>query len=97
MVSFGQTITKHRQLMGLTQKALAAKVSLSPQYMNDIEKDNRSPTSPALLDDLAKALHIAPEILYFKAGRLMPDCYRVEATAERIAAAYEAFRRVLRG
>ena len=48
-VTFGQAISKARKALGLSQKELAARVmkeektgAISPQYLNDIERDWRS-------------------------------------------------------
>ena len=59
-VTFGQAISKARKGLGLSQKELAARVmkeegggSISPQYLNDIEHDRRSPTSDHLIKQFA--------------------------------------------
>ncbi len=50
-MTFGLAIAKARKAKGLSQKELAALVvkdeeggAISPQYLNDIEHDRRSPT-----------------------------------------------------
>ena len=75
-MTFGEKIAATRKAVGLSQKDLAAKVrkadgkSISAQYLNDIEHDRRSPSSPEIIDQLAKALDLEPEVLYFWGGTL---------------------------
>jgi hypothetical protein len=50
-----------------------------------------------LLDQLAPILELSPDVLYFWARRMPPDLEPDEhSDPQRIAAAYQAFRRVLR-
>lgn len=79
-VTFGQAISKARKGLGLSQKELAARVmkeegggSISPQYLNDIEHDRRSPSSGHLIRQFSGILNIPEDYLYALAGRLPDD------------------------
>ncbi len=66
--------------MALSQKELAAKImkeedgtAISPQYLNDIEHDRRSPTSDHLIRQLAAVLEIDEGVLFLLAGKIPDD------------------------
>jgi transcriptional regulator with XRE-family HTH domain len=99
---FGDTIAHNRKQLGLTQKHLAEVVRkqdgepITPQYLNDIEHNRRTPSSPEIVEQLARALKLQPEILYFKAGALPADLTSRNAISEdQIVAAFQAFREKL--
>jgi transcriptional regulator with XRE-family HTH domain len=103
--SFGQVIATARKGVRISQKELAARIlkedgtPISPQYLNDLERDRRNPPSEAMLMQLAAELRLAPEYLSFVAGQLPGDLRRLGAAGEspeRVAAAFQAFRRALR-
>ena len=103
--SFGQVIATARKGARISQKELAARIlkedgtPISPQYLNDLERDRRNPPSEAMLLQLAAELRLAPEYLSFVAGQLPGDLRRLGAAGEspeRVAAAFQAFRRALR-
>jgi transcriptional regulator with XRE-family HTH domain len=90
----------------ISQKELAARIlkedgtPISPQYLNDLERDRRNPPSEAMLLQLAAELRLAPEYLSFVAGQLPGDLRRLGGAGEspeRVAAAFQAFRRALKG
>lgn len=101
-MTLGQTIAQARRKAGLSQKELAALVkkedgrSISPQYVNDIERDRRAPGSEHLLEEFAGALGLAPELLYYAAGRLPSAMTRGEVSEDRARRAFAAFRMTLR-
>jgi len=101
-MTFGQKIAETRKKANLSQKELASMVRkedglpISPQYLNDIERDRRNPPSPALIDQFAKALEIQAEVLYFLAGELPADVKDVRAGDDQVVAAYKAFRKELK-
>lgn len=76
--TFGEFVSLARKAKGMTQKQLTEKVkredgdSISPQYMNDIEHDRRSPSSEIILQ-LASVLDLNPDYLHFLAGRWPGD------------------------
>ena len=85
--------------MGKSQKELAALVlkedgtPISPQYLNDLERDRRAAPGDHLIGQFAGVLHINLDILYNTAGELPPDLRGLEEeAAER---AFAAFRRTL--
>ncbi len=100
-MTFGELIIDARRKAGLSQKELAARVlkegggAISASYLNDIEHDRRSPSSEAMITQLAKALGIAPELLFFAAGRL-PSEMTKGADQRRVVKAFDAFRRALK-
>lgn len=102
-MTFGHIIAEARKKAKLSQKDLAAKLRkedgspISPQYLNDIERDRRNPPSPYLLDQLAQILGLPIEYLYFKAGQWPEDLRKSESKPKEIQRAFQAFRRTLKG
>lgn len=103
-LTFGQAIGKARKGLGLSQKELASQVkkeedgtSISPQYLNDIEHDRRSPTSDHLIRQFATLLSVDEGFLFVLAGKI-PDEMRRNATDQQtIVEAFANFRRTLKG
>jgi transcriptional regulator with XRE-family HTH domain len=101
-VTFGQAIAKARKGLGLSQKELAARVikeegggSISPQYLNDIEHDRRSPSSGHLIRQLSGILYIPEDYLFALAGRL-PDDLRLSASdPDKVVKAFANLRKAL--
>ena len=102
-MTFGQFIAEARKKARMSQKELAARITkedgqpISPQYLNDIEHDRRNPPSESIIKQLARVLKVELDILYYYAGRLPSDLREREADPEKVAAAYRAFRRELKG
>ena len=102
MKTFGQVITEARKKAGLTQKEVAGRLkrddgrSIDPPYLNSVEHDRRNPPPNYLIEQLAKILKISPDVLYFYANRLPADIKR-EAEHRQVEAAYQAFRKALKG
>jgi transcriptional regulator with XRE-family HTH domain len=100
-MSLGETISDNRKKLGYTQKYLAQRIQkevgtpITAQYLNDIEHDRRSPSSPVIIEQFAKELQLEPEVLYFQAGALPPDLQNRTAPNERVVAAFQAFRKQL--
>ncbi len=100
--SFGHAIGSARRELGMSQKDLAAKIRkedgqpITPQYLNDIEHDRRSPASDRMVKQFATVLHIDSDILYWLARRMPEDIARLKATPERIQTAFSAFRKELK-
>ena len=102
-VTLGQAISKARKALGLSQKELAARVkkeesggSISPQYLNDIEHDRRSPSSGHLIRQFSGILNIPEDYLFALAGRL-PDDLRTDASdPDKVVKAFASFRRTLK-
>ena len=101
--SFGRALADARKRKGISQKELAATilkedgVPITPQYLNDIEHDRRSPSSDHLVKQFAAVLEIKEDVLYWLADRLPPDARERAATPEQVESAFVAFRRALHG
>ena len=103
--TFGGAIAAKRKDLSLSQKELAARIlkedgtSITPQYLNDIEHDRRSPTSDHLVTEFARVLQLAPEYLFILAGKVPLEDVRRASTADatRVSRAILAFRRELDG
>jgi transcriptional regulator with XRE-family HTH domain len=102
-MTFGRAISKARKALGMSQKELAARVmkeegggAISPQYLNDIEHDRRSPSSGHLIRQFSGILDIPEDYLFALAGRL-PDDLRSEAyDQEKVVEAFANFRKALK-
>ena len=102
-MTFGKLITVARKRMGLSQKQLASRITkddgepISPQYLNDIERDRRNPPSPLLIEKFAKELEISEDRLSAAAGTLPLDLQRqvAEAHPDKVVKAFKAFRKTL--
>src|SRR5215831_21385600 len=103
--SFGQVLSAARRAAGLSQRELAARIlkedgePISPQYLNDLERDRRNPPAPHFLKQFAEVLDLPEEYLDFVAGQLPEDLRNLEHgyAPDQVQAAFQAFRRSLRG
>lgn len=101
-MTFGQKIAEARKRANLSQKELASQIKkddgepISPQYLNDLERDRRNPPSAYLMDQFARILSIPVEVLYFMAGEIPADLKNTPADEEKMVAAYKAFRKALK-
>jgi len=95
-------IAEARKRAGLSQKDLAARIkkedglSISPQYLNDLERDRRNPPAPQLLRQLAEELGLAVDYLDYLAGQLPEDLREGSYPQEKVQEAFHAFRRTLK-
>lgn len=102
MATFGQTIADKRKELGLSQRELAARVikedsvPISPQYLNDLEKDRRNPPSDYLIKQFAKALEMPTDILFLCAGTIPPDIRCAAVPEEQAIKAFKAFRKEIK-
>jgi transcriptional regulator with XRE-family HTH domain len=102
-MTFGRTISEARKRVNLSQRELAARVTkadgqpISPQYLNDFERDRRIPSSDRLIEQLAAELDISEYILYHRAGALPRDLGNADADDDTVVEAWTVFRRTLRG
>lgn len=100
-MSFGRVLSDARKRANLTQRDLAALVlkedgqPISAPYLHDIEHDRRNPPSPYLIEQLARALEIDPDLLYYWAGVLPSDLRRTDIADKKILSAFQAFRKVI--
>lgn len=99
--SFGRAIASRRKELKMSQKDLAAKIRkedgtpITPQYLNDIEHDRRSPTSDHMVKEFARVLGLNADVLYWLAGRVPQDVKRRHISPEKIDQAFTAFRKAL--
>jgi transcriptional regulator with XRE-family HTH domain len=100
--TLGQAIIAARKAKGISQKDLAAAVNkddgtgpISPQYLNDIEHDRRSPTSDRLIREFAKALDADEDYLFVLAGKIPDEVRRAATNPASTAKAFRAFRKNL--
>jgi transcriptional regulator with XRE-family HTH domain len=97
--TFGRAIADARKKIGLTQKELAAKVlkeegiAISPQYLNDIERDRRSPSSDWMIQQFAQALDLDTDYLHYLNGRFPEPERQEKLTPEQFKARMLAFRK----
>src|ERR1700736_6481540 len=101
--TFGSYISQQRRARGLSQKQLAEKIrreeggSISPQYLNDIEHDRRSPSSDHMIKEFARVLGLSENYLFYLAGRVPAEARRSDVTPKQVdkwvASASAAFRR----
>lgn len=104
MSSFGSAVASARKTKGWSQKELAAKIikeedatPITPQYLNDIEHNRRSPTSNHLVNQFARVLDIDAEVLFAIIG-ILPEKDRKlvsKSTPGAIGEAFVAFRKKL--
>ncbi|MDD3182044.1 MAG: helix-turn-helix transcriptional regulator [Alphaproteobacteria bacterium] len=99
-LKFGGYIAEARKKKRLSQKELAALIlreedqkPISPQYLNDIEHDRRSPTSDALIEQFAKVLDIDPDHLHYLAGKLPADIRQKGLSETEVRQVFTAFRK----
>jgi len=88
--TLGTLIGAHRIERGWSQRELAKRLGISPQYMSDIENDRRVPRN-SVIQDVADLFEIGADPLYYAVGKLPPDIdgdYR----SSKIQAAFDAMR-----
>lgn len=91
ITTFGRYISNARKTLGMSQKELAAKLGISPQYLNDIEQDRRQPSSDEMIQQLAKILNVEALYLHYLAGKL-PQDRRRDLTEDKVVSAMRVFR-----
>lgn len=102
-MTFGQVIGDTRKQAGLSQRDLAARIRkedgspISPQYLNDLERDRRNAPSPHFVRQFAQELGLSYDYLSFVAGELPEDLRDGSHQPEQVEQAFRAFRRTLQG
>jgi transcriptional regulator with XRE-family HTH domain len=99
-MTFGQAVAEARKAKQLSQKQLAAMIlkedgkPISPQYLNDIERDRRNPPGEFLMNQIAKILKVPEEYFYFLANEIPPK-YRQASPGNplQVREAFRAFAR----
>ena len=99
-ITFGKYIADIRKTRGWTQKELAAKIkreddgeSISPQYLNDIERDRRQPSSDHMVAQFAKVLDIQQDYLHYLIGTMPLDVRKKNLSEAQVAEVMRAFRK----
>ncbi|GMV56862.1 MAG: hypothetical protein AMXMBFR6_26670 [Betaproteobacteria bacterium] len=99
-VTFGRYIADARKKLQMSQKELASQIlreeddePISPQYLNDIERDRRNPSSDHLIQQFAKVLKIDADYLSYLAGKLPEEIRRKNLSEDAVKAAFLAFRK----
>jgi transcriptional regulator with XRE-family HTH domain len=103
-MTFGQVIADARKKLGLSQKELAARIkkeeggAISPQYLNDIERDRRNPPSEFLIEQFAKELKLSREYLILAAGTLPEELKKIltGSDPQAVEKAFKVFRRQIK-
>lgn len=98
--TFGACIAEARKGLKMSQKELAERIfleeegkAISPQYLNDIERDRRNPTSDHLIQQFAKVLKIDANYLHYLVGKVPDDIRQMNLSADEVKAAFMAFRK----
>lgn len=103
-MTFGQIIAEARRKLGLSQKEVAERLKkedgepISPQYLNDIERDRRNPPSEFLIVQLAKELKLSKDYLLLAAGTVPTELKEQLSTSDPAAVerAFQAFRKQIK-
>ena len=102
--TFGRAISEGRKTLSLSQKQLALQIKkedgepISPQYLNDIERDRRNAPSAHLILEFARELQLNPDYLFALAQAWPQDIAErmSQASPESVQKAFVAFRRTLK-
>jgi transcriptional regulator with XRE-family HTH domain len=102
-MTFGQIIASARKSKQMSQKQLASMIikedgtPISPQYLNDLERDRRNPTGDHFTRQFAQVLEIPEDYLFFIMNQIPPQ-YREKGSANPavVHLAFEAFARSYR-
>lgn len=103
-MSFGTIVSEARKKAGLSQKQLAERIKkedgepISPQYLNDIERDRRNPPSEYLIAQFAKELKLSKNYLLAAAGALPSEYKRLveDSDQQAVDKAFQAFRKQIK-
>ena len=96
--TFGSVISSARKKKKLNQKQLAEKIiredgdPISPQYLNDIEHDRRSPSSDHIVKQFSKALGVKADYLHYLNGKFPEAERKRKLTPQQFEKAIVAFR-----
>jgi transcriptional regulator with XRE-family HTH domain len=102
-MTFGQAVAEARREKKMSQKQLASMIlkedstPISPQYLNDIERDRRNPPGEYFINQFAKILEVPEEYFYFLANEIPPK-YRSDSpnNPAQVQEAFKAFARSYR-
>ena len=97
-LSFGKTIAKARKEKSINQRSLAEITfkedgnAITPQYLNDIEHNRRTPSSD-IVSKLSEILEIDTEYLEYLAGRIPDDWRKAQLSESQFKDMASAFRK----
>jgi hypothetical protein len=74
---------------------VSSESAISPQYLNDIEHDRRSPSSDHMIQQFARVLKLDADHLYYLAGRWPADVRQANLPPQSVQRVMAAFRRTL--
>ena len=102
--TFGTVVSDARKTLRLSQKQLATQIikedgePISPQYLNDIERDRRNAPSQHLILEFAKELKLNTDYLFALAQAWPQDIAdkMSKSSPEEVQKAFVAFRRTLK-
>jgi transcriptional regulator with XRE-family HTH domain len=105
MKTFGTAVSEARKRLSLSQKQLASQIRkedgepISPQYLNDIERDRRNAPSQHLIIEFARVLKLKTDYLFALAQAWPTDIVEKmgKSSPEEVEEAFSAFRRTLKG
>lgn len=98
-MSFGRFIANARKKLNMTQKELSTKIMredgnpISPQYLNDIERDRRRPSSDHMIQQFAQVVELNADYLHYLNGRFPEQERQQELTEEQFNTRMLAFRK----
>jgi transcriptional regulator with XRE-family HTH domain len=98
-ITFGRLISDARKKLNLTRKDLAARIKredghpISPQYLNDIERDRRSPSSDHMVQQFAQSLELNADYLHYLNGRFPEQERQQQLTEAQFNTGMLAFRK----
>ena len=99
-VSFGQYVSESRKSKVMSQKELASQIKredgepISPQYLNDIEHDRRSPPSE-IISQIAEVLALDPFYLHLLAKKWPEDVNAEKLKPVKVQELMTAFRKTV--
>ena len=102
--TFGNVVSEARKSLGLSQKQLASEIfkedgePISPQYLNDIERDRRNAPSQHLILEFARLLPLNADYLFALAQSWPQDIAEKmsRSSPEEVQKAFVAFRKTLK-
>jgi transcriptional regulator with XRE-family HTH domain len=98
-MTFGSVLSNARKAANLSQRELAALLKkddgepISPQYLNDLERDRRNPPSDSLIQQLAKILKVETDYLYACAEKFPPDLKGARVNKKAVVAVFKSLRK----
>jgi transcriptional regulator with XRE-family HTH domain len=99
-LTLGELISSQRKALGLSQKELAVQIlreedgkPISPQYLNDIEHDRRTPSSDGIIRQIARILEVEADYLFFLAGTIPEEYRKQRRSQEEVVGVLSAFRK----